>query len=213
MVVVSTGSQQLDSDLLRDFSGKPLGGVPKGRLVEIAGRPSSGVSTLCWSLAARSGSVCWVDCASCGLPLAAQELWNEEVILCTLPTGNSYYLQDVLRELVPHVDCFVIDPWEAAAYSLADKGISKMVGALAQAAMENDTLVLVGNRMWGNARSRGEFSKNAEAFRTFASLGLFLPKAGECQVAYSRLGPAGRSVLYVYSDGLCGTSGQGPLAQ
>lgn len=200
MKYVSTGSPQLDENLLVGFDGRPLPGLPAGRLIEVSGRPQSGVSTFCWAVALRAGQVAWVDADLCGVPAGGRQAGDEAEVVVLSPGAGAEYVEAVLREVAPLLDVLVVDSWDALAAGYAPQDRRRVLGLCADVAAQHSTTILITTKRWQSTQSGLEYTRDDALFRTYATLGLSLPRPHECEVAYSRCCLSGRSVWYDWPD-------------
>ncbi len=196
--VISTGSTELDGSLLLTFDQTPWGGLPRGRLVELAGEPQAGTTTLGLSLALQTESSVWYDADCGGLPpfIPADQL-PEDVLLATPDSDQpTELLKALLFQIGPLVDLVVIDSWDAA---LPRGEGQELIPQIAQMAQESQTLVVLVTKRWESPKLGRKFSRDESYLRTYCSLGIYLPSPGRAQLLYSRLGPTGRATYFGYT--------------
>ena len=187
MEVVPSGSATIDTRLLLDFDGSPLGGLPAGRVIHLYGPPCSGVTTFCLSVFAQCRSGLWVDA---DLSFPGGRAFGPEHML--LRPGDSGAAWDIYRSLAPVVECVVIDSWDGMLANV--EGAALSLGWLCQAA--GDATLLVASHLWHNLEEGRDFTYNEKEWRQLAAVGLHFEKPHEVAVGYSSICQQGRRVHF-----------------
>ena len=195
------GSPQLDENLLVGFDGVTFPGLPKGRLIEISGRPQSGVSTFCWAVALGTKKVAWVDGDLCGIPAGGLQQGDEADVYVLSPHPGVNWIEEIVTVTAPLLDVLVVDSWDVISADFSFPVRRHILALCADAAAQHNTTILVTTKLWQNSRTGLEFSKDDRLFRDYASLGLQFTGVHECQVTYSRIFQSGRRVWFDYPPG------------
>lgn len=197
----------IDTELLVDFDGNPIGGLKSGWFVQLRGRPQSGTTTFCMNLVhsfsmavegrndPNNYNVLWID-GDCSL---YDGVFSSAagVSVAALRIGANHHktIMDVMLQLGPLADMVIIDK----ACSLdAPKTFVNLCASAAHAGV----LVLAVEGVWYSHQHRVEYVGGDDQYREQATLAIDI-NLGTADVAYSKVSQYPKRVRYEYHPEIC----------
>lgn len=220
--MLSLNSPELDNDLLVDFDGNSLGGIPGGSIVDLRGGPQVGTTTFCLSLvgsAFRIGSIVvyfdtgglkdisWKDLFVYGL--LNREGWRPDVIVYDCrpsdawgqyaPQFDGEPFYDDLPDEYPG-NLFIFDKFNEFARGSQDERNDFIRNVTAVCYKNNSTAIFVSGE-WSSTKNH-EWVENQPILTQYSHVGIALPRKGCAELCHSRITQYPRRVEFEYTEEL-----------